>query len=807
MSTLKKQRIFFGVILLMTQVFLQAKEPDSSSDHPRWNPVLTSIGSINLLPNASFECGADGWSSVGKRVGHGGDFSGLFGEVQSDYAWDGRHSLQIELGADKTPVMYYDSYPMAKVVQNSPLAANIGWIQAEQGKTYTLSAYIRADRPNVQAKLVFRYGGDQRKWPVVFKKEKKIVLTQKWKRYTFSAPAREPDLYISLGPDISQDPKASTIVWIDAVQLEQGDIATPYAPRETIEIGLDTEKFGNVFNVGEPIRVKVYGASFSNNSTTVRIDAQLEDYFGRLLPANSIEMEILSLKNIQNYLTLENVGPGYYRAKVSWIIGNVKHVRKFDMAIIKPYPYQDSPFGINHAPTTPELCEQLRRAGLLWARTWALDWSELEPTEGQLSFERSDPHIDRILEANMPVLALLPRFASTEWASEAPQNLVEIAPKDIRRLEKWIRSAYAPKQPKKLYDFMEQAARHYRNKISFFEFFNEPIGTRHALPTAKKKLPGANYTTKDYVNLLKGAYRTLKSVDPNCRVIGGMQLNPLFEFKEFVSAGGLDYVDIYSIHPYPLFIQNKNPERYIEELEQFQEILNASSEGGKPVWVTECGYYGEDEKPWTPWVAPPNHFPAKFQLPSEKVASDYSIRYAVIMLAHGVEKIFYHHGVEEELNNGSGNLGSPLLGSLGTPAKFYAAQSALANMLGPIPQFVTSINKPDIINDLQPTDNVYGYVFQCGKQAVLIAWTGNQLKENGQKKNITKESKQVLDKTIDCIQWSLKIPYSVKAYNIVGTLISEKEPILNESPIYLASTILTAHELAKQAKFSCSADK
>ena len=103
-------------------------------------------GTRNLLPNGSFECGRDGWASLGAKAGWG-NLSGLYGEVVDGAAKHGRQSLRIVLAPGKTPVTYFDYFKPVRLEQRSPLAANLGWIQVERRRPYTLSAWMRAGRP------------------------------------------------------------------------------------------------------------------------------------------------------------------------------------------------------------------------------------------------------------------------------------------------------------------------------------------------------------------------------------------------------------------------------------------------------------------------------------------------------------------------------------------------------------------------------------------------------------------------------------------------------------------------------------
>lgn len=764
------------VLVLVTAQPLLAEDNGPESAHPRWSPSVASIGSRNLIPNASFESGPDRWSTLGKPTAWGGDLTGLFGEVRSDEAWHGRHCLGIELGPGKTPVTHFNAWPLTRVVQTAPLAANVGWLSVDPGKTYTLSAYLRADRPDVQAKLVFRFGTDQRTYASPSTRAKAVTLSAQWERYSFTLESEERDVCIALGPDLSAEPESSATVWIDAVQLEAGPAPTPFTLREPVEIGIDSGRPGNVFDAGDSIALTVHGFSTLEKETTVEVEARLTDYFDLGLPVSSVTIEIPPAGTASESLPLKVPGKGFYRARLTWKIGEVEHSRALDLAVIKPYPWDDSPFGINLAPPTPQLCAALKKVGVVWAREWSLDWNQLEPVEGQLSFALSDQHIDRILAAGMRPMALLPPFPSASWASEAPDDLEKNLPDSWHVPPSWARLAYAPKDPRKLSRYVRQAAQRYKNRIHVWEFLNEPINTAYSLPSSKNQLPGADYGVADYLNLLTPAYRAMKEVDPACKVLGGIcvgQLDIVLEqTRQLVELGGLEYLDLYNLHPYGLFADR--PEGFVPFLETLNRHLDAAGKGPIPVWITECGYHAEDDKPWDPWVAPKGHFSATHLLANERVGADYVIRYALIMLAHRVEKIFYHQGCEGEVNNGSFDLENPLLGPLATPQKLYAAHSALANLLGPEPKYAGAIANP-ASSEGQATESVYAYAFQCGDRALVAAW--------------------IDETTTDDFNLGIEIPRGTDAFNIVGLPLSARLIRLGPSPVYLVSRSRTAKEL------------
>ncbi len=721
-------------------------------DTPSFNPRVSSIGSKNLLRNSSFELGNDNWSSLGQMTGWIGDLSGLFGEIQTGNSWDGNHCLRIDMSPATYPITYADVWPASQVIQYSPLAANIGWARVEQGKNYVLSAYMKSNTQNVNAKLMFRYGGDP---PYgIATTSQTVTLSDQWQRYSFTSAASTDDLCIAVGPDMSNMQGSSAIYYIDAVQLEKSSSPTSYVPREQVEIGVSTEKYGNIFDVSEPVQFKFAGRNTSVNGKIVDITIQLEDYFGQLLPYDVLQMTIPGNGSTTMSWTVPVPGKGFYKAKISWQADDVSHLRSLKFAVIETYTGSDSPFGVNHAPSTSGQSDLLLKAGMTWARNWAQNWEWVEPVQGQVSYSSLDVHIDRVLDSGMNILSLLPSNPSTNWASEAPAEIPASG---------WLRLAYAPTNPQWLYDFIGQTVNRYKDREEYWEFLNEPLWVPDfCLPSS------AGYIVSDYITLLQGAHAAMKAADPTCKVVGGLAVSADDTLGDvFINAGGLNYVDIYNLHPYAVF---EHPESFISHMERILTVMDNNG-GRKPIWATECGYYAADDKPWSPYSGAPS-WAGQLLLDNERLCSDYTIRFATIMLAHGVEQIFWHEPIEGAVNNGYLNMNSCFLAEDAVPRKAYAAHSAMSNMLGSAPVYADKMTFPVSIFG-SAVDKLFGYAFQCGSRAVLVAWA-----YPGQ---------------VD--GFSLTLAPGVEAFDIMGNPVSGFDSF-GSSPVYITSTSMTADNLA-----------
>ena len=728
------------------------------------NPRIPTIASKNMLPNASFELGTDGWSSAGKETGWGGDLWSLFGVIDTTVFYEGKRSLRIDLGPGKTESTYFDVWPMARKAQTAPLAANRGWIEVVPGQKYVLSAYMRANRVGIPAVLRVYQSADLAIQVKINSQEKGVTLTDTWARYYSIISASDKQLFIAVGPDLANENDSAT-VWIDAVQLEKAVIPTDFQLRSPFEIGLSTGKFGNIFETGHDVAVKLTSINRTSNQVSIPVQCDITDYFDSKIYHGEKQIIVGSSGDLDLDWQLLIPGTGYYNVKFSWNYENIDYARSFPMALIDAYQYTDSHFGLNHSPTAASASYALQKAGMKWDRNWSVNWGLLEPQEGNLSFQLADEQIFNALKLGYNSLALLPPLPAPDWGSTAPGSVSASG---------WNRMSYMPSDVNKLMNFITTSIEHYKDKVKYWEFLNEPVWTSFCLPGSYYNLPGANYVPDDYIGLLKKAYSTMKLADPSCNVIGGFSAEPWRYMKEFIAADGLKSIDILNIHNYGGFAP---PESFINEMDVLLSQMDQSG-GRKPIWITEYSYYGADSLPWTPWKPPANYWGANLLLKDERQCADWTIRYNAIMFARGVEKVFYHEAIEGIINDGLANVEFAFMGEEGVPRKLYPANAAMASIMG---QECTYSGQLE--NNVPPGNSsahlIQGYSFQCKQKAVLIAWISE--KENS------------------IVQ--LQVPAGVDIFNIMGLKIpTSTEIILSNSPVYIVSDSLTASNLVK----SCS---
>ncbi|MGB9596733.1 MAG: endo-1,4-beta-xylanase [Candidatus Poribacteria bacterium] len=705
--------------LWLDDVKIEPSEPIKRA----YTNVLPKTDSTNLLPNSSFECGISGWGSIAETPGWGGNLNQLVGEIDHSNAKFHKSCFKIALDSENLPIYYFDYFQLYRMPIKAPLLANKGWIEVKTGESYTLSAYMKADKEGLIGVLSIRqaFRGNPRK---------EFQLTTDWERYSFTFQPQSDQIFVALGLDLEASKQAKGTIWIDGVQLEKNSQLTEYQPRNLIEVGLRTDHLGNLFPYGNMpiITATVFNADKSEHS--VNLKWKITDFDDVVVNESEATVDV-SQENSTEIPIYTNVQKkGFYRLHLKVNDKDSEIDRSLRFGIIEPYTKSDSVFGMNHAYPWEHLLDLSKQFGLLWFRDWSLKWQEVEPEKGKFDFKETDIQINRVLKRGLNVLPLLP-FPSSNWSSSATD--VAISDRYPANRE---RMACMPIDLEEFANYVQTTVKYYKDRLHIWEIMNEPIYTDYALPRSK------GYKVEDYVKLLKTAYQAVKSVDPSALVIGGIAGGAETYTHEFIELGGLQWVDALNIHIYPGVTA---PEEYERPFSQLRAKMRESN-ADKPIWFTEGAYYADDDtpvKPYSSWLKP---------LDSELEASEWQVKFNAIILAYGVEKIIYHSGTPGSLNNES--LDGIFFEWAGEPRKMLITQSAMSNIIRQPISSLGRLNSPDKID-------AYGLI--CDGQMVVIAWA-----DEGTKIDISISKK-----------W--------QAMDIQGNKIESGKLILTERPVYFIS--------------------
>jgi len=651
----------------------------------RFTQVVPPAKAVNLLPNSSFECGASGWGSIADIPGWGGNLNLPVGAVDNTTGRFHESSFKIALTPKTIPVFYFDYFPLYRVPVKAPLLANRGWITVEPGIHYTLSAYMKTGSDGSVGVLSLNQA---------FRRSlrREVQLKTNWERYTFTFQPQAEQVFVALGLDLQASKQEAGTVWIDAVQLERDSEATPYRPRTRAEVGLETERLGNLFSYGnEPKMTATVFNAEQSAAADVTLHVRTTNFDDAVVHEAAVRVDIGPGQKVRVPIHPGVRRKGFYRLHLRAEGAEVVLGQPMRFAVIEAYTKSDSLFGMNHAYPWPHLLDLSKRIGLCWFRDWSLKWHDVEREKGKFDFTQSNFQINRVLEQGLNVLPLLP-FPSSNFSSSAGP--------EVKTTENYLgdreRIAYMPQDLEEFATYVRKTVQYYRERLRVWEILNEPIYTSYALPRRK------GYQVKDYVQLLRAAYEAVKQVDPDALVVGGIAGGATTYTKEFIEAGGLRWVDALNLHTYPGLTE---PDAYEEALRQLRERMRSAG-ADKPIWFTEGAYYADDDKPFEPyhstWLKP---------VDSEIEAAEWQVKFNTLLLGYGAEKIIYHSGTPGSLNNES--LSGIFFEWAGTPRKMLVAQSAMANLLFPPVRSLGPLKAPEMIK---------AYGFETDGRTVIIAW-------------------------------------------------------------------------------------
>lgn len=702
--------------------------------------VWPSAGRRNLVPNGSFELGPAGWGSTGTfEPGRGWrmDLNALVGTVSDRGGAVGDRCLEIPLSPETVPVSYFDYFGMTGSRLLTLLTGTIGYLETEPGATYCLSAWVRASRDAIPLLLgVQPFGGATNLTPATAGRE--------WQRVSVALRVVHAQVYPLIGLDWQQAGPEPVTLWVDGVQLEPGEEPTEYVPRDPVEAGVSTAREGNVFFGGQPVRLNVAATNASGEPAVIEL--RVTDY----TDATVLTRQFRVAANRSRWRETVDLGltkRGFYRVYVS--VNGEERPRGMRLALIPRYEGGDSIFGVNHAWPWPHLERLAVAAGIGWARDWSIKWQDVQPAEGApFDFTATDIQIDRALGFGQQVLGLLP-FPSANWSSSAPPEVV--AGEDYP--DSRARMAFAPRDEAEFAHWVGETVWHYRDRIKWWQVFNEPLYTDYSLPGQH------GYTGADYARWVKVFCEAAKAADPDCFVLAGIGAWPTYGNRHFATmfeAGALDYLDAVDVHVYPGL---SSPEATAKELTNLHRLMDEHG-GRKPIWLTEHGYYADDDVE----QIPVQHGGFNIPLPSERVQAQYSMRFNVMLLAAGVERIFYHAGTCPALNRD--NTEGIFFEYGGAPRKIYPALAAFADLIRP---GVEPLGEQDW------GQGAKAYLFRQGSQLILAAWGSSSADPR-------------------TVSWA---DSRISARDMMGNLLPGRQITLSADPVYIVAIGMDPAELRR----------
>jgi len=379
-------------------------------------------------------------------------------------------------------------------------------------------------------------------------------------------------------------------VWIDDFQAATDPGAGP-----TLTLG--QSRLGNVFLTNEPIAIPV-------ETQGDKVDWKLTDFWGATAAhgvANVTAHEAVIKPDL-------NGRKGYFDVEVNALkAGSSLAEAKTAVAVLSPFDLstvQNSSFGaMTHFAQNwdTDIIPLAARAGLKNVRD-EVYWDQTETSKGQFSFPATAEAYMPLLKANHidPLVPLT--FANPNYdGGQTPYTQEGF-------------DAYAR--------YCVKVLEHYGSQIKTVEIWNEYNGSFANGPAAKDR-------PDTYVKMLQTAYQAIKKARPDVTVLGVSTAGvPLPYFERVFKAGGLQYMDGISVHPYRY---NDTPEGLEQQLARLQALVEKYNNGKpKPIWVTEVG-----------WLTKTDPAPGEVRI-TEADQANFVVRSYVLMLSAGIVKSYWY---------------------------------------------------------------------------------------------------------------------------------------------------------------------
>ena len=404
------------------------------------------------------------------------------------------------------------------------------------------------------------------------------------------------------------------------------------------------------------------------------------------------------------------------------LLENISQKEKHDVLSEEYIP----PFGMCQVFWCDAVCRNYTvEAGVKWIREDFL-WENIEPTKGNFDFSGYDERVDKALAEGFNIIGIC--------AYNNPWSSGDSAPHTEQQYQDYA-------------NYVSALVQRYRGKIRYWEIWNEPDARDFWRP-----IPDPI----DYTNLLKYAYTAAKEADPSVRIIGlgGVDSGNIEYIRTVFQNGGLNYMDILSLHTYC------DPEIY-ETSPQYlsmEIIKNLLSEydSNIPIWVTEVGY-----STYSKGV-------------NEDRQAELLVRVYISLLSEGVENIIWYRLIDEQNappDDREFHFG--ILNSDSTPRKSYYSYKNMATLLEGY-RFSKEYN---IGEDCKAV------LFKRGmNEKILVLWTyGEKIDERGNiiskyEKNISLKIKGDIVNVIDIYG------QNVQSWKIKNSILTIK---INDSPVYI----------------------
>lgn len=451
------------------------------------------------------------------------------------------------------------------------------------GKTYTFSAYLKAQEPGTKIALSAprtNWSGDENNTVV--------TVGTEWQRYSLSVapkPDAAPTVWLAIDhPEWLGQPDRT--YWADACQLEEGAM-TPYQSAEPVSIAcqVDCPVPGNIFHPKEKVKLQFQLYNSRNEETASSLRYEVRDYYGQTAKLETLRLPLPPQTTVSQPVALDSPRrKGFYLVDFSLSDGQggvTRGVVSFCI-VAHPLPYspeEGSLFALSSASAAR--VPAVARMGVKWTEAH-FTWAWLEEERGKLEVEGLDESVDYLAEHGINAIGRLGR--TPEWAGEYSDSTRRALPKEEAL------PAYE--------SFVYEIVSRLKTKVRYWMNWggeDDLTVKRYAAKMGKSE----DWVLQRIAEVMKAGYRGAKRADPECVYGGagqpsGVDCSANFPYSRKVFALAGDYTDVFHLDPYtwPRYFKQGLKVQSPEELDLPAILREALDIAGptKRCWISEYGF-------------------------------------------------------------------------------------------------------------------------------------------------------------------------------------------------------------------------
>jgi hypothetical protein len=465
-----------------------------------------------------------------------------------------------------------DSQKLGNPHEFAFVGAAFNRVALQRDRKYTVSAYLKADRPGVKAVI---YCGEStwagEDWGP-------FNVGTEWKRYDFSfftADFKKTGYYLTwvgLDPGCKQGK-----LWIDAVQLEEGDLSE-FQPAAEVEYGVEVPISGKLFDDGAPCSAILRVRNNDKKPLSGNVKFVVKDYWEQPARTGSVAVNVPPKSNAAYPVDLGTLPCGYYRGHFTTPAADVKEII---FGVYKPQPLtplpDDWPLACHNDPMP-----LVRKLGFGSVRAFEIfEFAGIAPRKGKFDFSRADRMVKRAEECGLTIMPILSEFAWPDYRADPPvppyaqEKVSENVLEDGRR----VRLAWPTMEAWK--DYVRALTSRYKGKINYWEVMNEP---------------NLIMTAQQYTPYLQAAFEAAKQGNPDCQVVGVCGTSdfagkPNSFTDSVLKLGGAKEFDILSVHLYDTHMPEQTLGTGSDQLlDRWRKTMKETYGREVPVWHTERSF-------------------------------------------------------------------------------------------------------------------------------------------------------------------------------------------------------------------------